>query len=79
MWVLMVIMKVVILVAILLILTSLGFGLYHLFTNKGKSKKTVKSLLVRISLSLILFFTLFAAFYLGLIKPHAINEIVQQK
>lgn len=73
------IMKLIVLIVILFILVSLGFGLYYLFNNKGGSKKTAKSLLVRISLSLFLFFALFLAFYFGLIKPHAINEIVNIK
>ena len=69
------IIKLIVLAVIFFILLSLGFGLYYLFTNKGKSKKTVKALAVRIGLSLFLFIALFVAFYFGWISPHAINQI----
>ena len=52
---------------------SLGSGLYFLLTDKGKSKRLVNSLTVRILLSVSLFVMLFIAWYFGLIEPHPIT------
>lgn len=62
----------IVLVFLLLILSSLGFGLYYLFKDQGKTKRTVRALTFRIALSLILFLALLTAFALGWISPHPI-------
>jgi len=61
---------VLILLMILLILSSLGIGLFYLVKDQGKTKRTVSALTVRIILSFALFIALFVAFALGLIEPH---------
>ncbi len=43
-----------ILLVMLAILVSLGFGLYYLVVDTGRSTRTVKSLTVRVSLALLL-------------------------
>ncbi len=55
---------------ILCILSSLGVGLFYLVKDQGKTKRTVRALTIRITLSFILFIALFLAFALGLIEPH---------
>jgi hypothetical protein len=60
-------MKIVVIVFIVLILTSLGSALYFLIKDKGQSDRTVKALTVRIALSIILFVMLMLGFYFGLI------------
>lgn len=52
------------------IVFSLGSGLYFILFEKEKSDKAVKSLSIRISLSLGLFILLFLSFAMGWITPH---------
>ena len=68
-----VIFKIVIVVLLAIILISLASGLVFLIRDKGKSERTVKSLTLRIVLSIALFVLLFIGFAAGLIKPHGIN------
>lgn len=67
------IFKIVVVVLLAIILISLASGLIFLIRDKGKSDRTVKSLTLRIVLSIALFVLLFIGFAAGLIKPHGIN------
>ena len=67
------IFKIVVVVLLATILISLASGLIFLIRDKGKSDRTVKSLTLRIVLSIALFVLLFIGFAAGLIKPHGIN------
>lgn len=60
-------MKIVIILFIIAIVGSLGFALFYLMTDKGKSKRTVRALAIRVGLSLTLFLMLMAGHYFGLI------------
>ncbi len=51
------------------IVFSLGSALFHLMTDKGDSKKMVRALTVRVSLSVGLFLLLMVAWATGLIQP----------
>lgn len=53
------------------ILVSLGSALYQL-TRGGDSKKMVRSLAIRVGLSVALFLALMIAWYAGLIAPHGL-------
>ncbi len=64
--------KAIIIIAMLIILYSLGSGLIFLVRDEGKTRRTVKALTWRIGLSLLLFLFLFLAFSMGWIKPHAV-------
>lgn len=64
--------KLFILLVMLIILFSLGSGLYFLIQDEGKTKRTVKALTWRIALSLALFIFLLIGFSFGLIQPHAV-------
>lgn len=55
-----------------IILVTLASGLVFLVRDEGKTKRTIKALTWRISLSLGLFIFLFLAFSLGYISPHAV-------
>jgi Protein of unknown function (DUF2909) len=56
------------------ILTSLGFGLFHLSRGRPEdSRKLARALTIRIALSLVLFALLMLAWYLGLISPHPLE------
>ena len=67
------IFKIVVVLLLVIILMSLASGLIFLIRDKGKSDRTVKSLTLRIVLSIALFVLLFIGFAAGLIKPHGIN------
>jgi hypothetical protein len=66
------VVKIVIILFLLAILASLGFGLFSLVKDETGSTRTVKALTVRISLSLGLFILLLLAFATGLIQPHGL-------
>ena len=67
--------KIIVIIAFILILASLGSALFHLIQNKGEeaSEKTVKALTFRITLSLILFVFVFIMVVTGLYKPQGIG------
>jgi hypothetical protein len=54
------------------ILVSLGSALYQLTRPGGDSKKMVRSLAIRVGLSVALFLLLMIAWYAGLIQPHGL-------
>ena len=64
--------KILIILLLIVILASLSSGMFFLVRDKGNSDRTVKSLTVRIVLSVLLFVLLFIGFATGLIKPHGI-------
>ena len=66
-------MRYVVLAFVVLILASLFSGLFFLVRDKGRSKRTVKALTVRVALSLGLFLLLLAGYYFGLIRPHGVG------
>jgi hypothetical protein len=61
--------RLLILLLLAAIVTSLGVGLYHLSSGKGDPGKLLRALTVRISLSILLFVLLMLAWHAGLIKP----------
>ena len=63
--------KAFILLVLLVILGSLGSGLYYMIKDKGQSDRVVKSLTWRIGLSVTLFLVLFILFATGVIEPHS--------
>lgn len=60
-------MKIVIILFIIAIVGSLGSALFFLMTDKGKSRRTVRALAIRVGLSMTLFLMLMAGHYFGLI------------
>ena len=60
-------MKIIVILAFVAILASLGSALFFLVTDRGQSKRTVKALAWRVGLSLTLFLLLMGGYYLGLI------------
>ncbi len=65
-------MKIVILLFLLVIVGSLASALFYLVRDKGTSTRTVKSLTVRVGLSVTLFVMLMLAYYFGLIPQQGI-------
>jgi hypothetical protein len=64
--------KLIIIFIMIIIAGSLASGLFFLVRDSGHTKRTVKALTVRISISVSLFIFLLIAFKLGFIKPHGI-------
>jgi hypothetical protein len=62
--------KIIIIFIMLIIVSALGYGLFNLVRDQGKSKITVKALTIRIVLSVSLFIFLFFAFKFQWIAPH---------
>lgn len=65
--------RLVVILVLLAIVVSLGTALYHLAADRGDSKKMVRSLTVRVGLSVGLFLLLMIAWRLGLIRPHGMH------
>jgi hypothetical protein len=55
------------------ILASLGFALVALFRRGDHSRALLTALKVRVSLSVLFFLLLLAAWYFGLIEPHGLG------
>ena len=62
-------MKILVALAFLLIIGSLGSALFFLMRDKGKSNRTVHALAMRVGFSISLFLLLLAAYYMGWIEP----------
>jgi cytochrome bd-type quinol oxidase subunit 2 len=65
--------KILVVCMLLGIVFSLGSALFHLMTDKGDSKKMVRALTVRVSLSVALFLIVMAAWAAGIISPHGVQ------
>jgi Protein of unknown function (DUF2909) len=57
------------------IVLSLGSALWHLVRGGGDSRRVVRALTWRISLSIALFVLLMIAWYMGLIAPHGVDPV----
>lgn len=66
--------KLLVVVILVGIVVSLGSALFHLVHDrKGETKRMVRALTVRISLSVALFVLLFIAWAAGWIQPHGLR------
>ncbi|MFM9433334.1 hypothetical protein ACFDR9_000369 [Janthinobacterium sp. CG_23.3] len=66
-------MKIVVAIAFILILGSLGSALFYLMRDKGKSNRTVHALALRVGLSITLFLLILLGYKLGYITPTGIH------
>lgn len=66
-------MGLVILIALVAILVSLGAALGFIAHTKSTSSRPVRALTIRIALSVALFIFLLVAWALGWIEPHGIG------
>lgn len=66
-------MRLIVVLFLVLIILSLGSGLYYLIKDKGQSERTVKALTIRVALSITLFILLMAGFYFGLIPSKGVS------
>ena len=65
--------KLLVIAVFLVILYSLGSALYSMVKRKDQPDKMVKSLTLRIMLSIALFIFLLIGFATGFLKPHGLN------
>ena len=65
--------KALILLLLAGIILSLFSGLFFLNQDQGNSRRMVRALTVRITLSVILFLVLIYAWFNGLIQPHGVG------
>jgi len=65
--------KTLIVFNFILILLSLGSGIFFLAKDDGNTKRVVTSLTIRVGLSITLFILLFAGYYFGELTPHGIR------
>jgi|694.fasta_scaffold19643_7 H+/Cl- antiporter ClcA len=72
--------KTIAIVAFLAIIASLGTALFNLVRSKDAehSRKTLRALTVRISLSLLLLIGLIVAYNAGLFQPQGIGARIEQ-
>ena len=72
-------MKIIVVIIFLLILFSLAKALRHLVKHKSDtdSEKTMRALMARSGISVLLFAILFLAVASGLIKPHGLGTKMQ--
>ena len=66
-------MKILVAIAFVLILASLGSALVFLMKDKGKSNRTVNALAFRVAFSIALFLLLLIAYHFDLIQPTGIR------
>ena len=58
-------MKIILVVLLLLVVVSLFSGLYFMYQDKGKSRRTVFALTIRVVLSMAIFFIVIAGYFMG--------------
>jgi hypothetical protein len=66
-------MKIIVAIAFILIIGSLGSALFYLMRDKGQSNRTVQALALRVGLSIVLFALILIAYKLGWIAPTGIR------
>jgi hypothetical protein len=66
--------KLLLVLVLAAIVATMGVALYQLTTGAGNSGHLLRSLTVRIGLSVTLFILLMVAWRLGLISPHGVGH-----
>jgi hypothetical protein len=66
-------MKILVAIAFVLILASLTSALFFLMKDRGRSKRTLKALALRVGFSVALFILILLAYRLGYIQPTGIR------
>ncbi len=65
-------MRVIVILFLIAIVGSLGTALFYLIRDKGGSNRSVRSLTVRVGLSVALFVLLMLGYYFGLIPKQGL-------
>ncbi len=64
-------MRIVIVVALIGILFSLGSALFYLMRDKGTTNRTVNALTIRVGISIALFLFILFSYWMGWIAPRS--------
>ncbi len=64
-------MRIIIIIAFIGIIISLGSALVYLVRDRGATNRTVNALTVRISLSVALFLFILFSYWMGWIEPRS--------
>ncbi len=64
-------MRIVIVIALIGILFSLGSALFYLMRDKGTTNRTVNALTVRVGISVALFLFILFSYWMGWIEPRS--------
>jgi hypothetical protein len=64
-------MRIVIVVALIGILFSLGSALFYLIRDKGTTNRTVNALTIRVGISIALFLFILFSYWMGWIEPRS--------
>jgi hypothetical protein len=67
------VIKIVVIVALVLIVASLGTALYYLYHDRGQGTRMVKALAIRVGLSASLIIFLVVSYKLGWIGDHGLR------
>jgi len=62
-------LNILILLGLVAIVVSLGSSLFYLVNDNGESRKMVRALTVRATISVLLFILLLVAWWQGMIEP----------
>ncbi len=68
--------KLAVVATLVLIIASLGAGLFSMLRGRSANRRTVRALTVRVGLSVGLFAALMVAYAAGLIAPHGLYPAV---
>jgi len=66
-------MKLLVAIAFILIIGSLGSALFYLMRDKGRSMRTMRALATRVAFSISLFALILLAYHFGWIQPTGIR------
>jgi hypothetical protein len=58
-------MKIILVVLLMLVVISLFSGLYFMYRDKGKSRRTVIALTIRVALSVTIFAIIIVGYFMG--------------
>ncbi|MBA3253778.1 MAG: twin transmembrane helix small protein [Pseudomonadota bacterium] len=64
-------MRIVIVLALVGILFSLGSALFYLMRDKGTTNRTVNALTIRVGISIALFLFILFSYWMGWIEPRS--------
>jgi RsiW-degrading membrane proteinase PrsW (M82 family) len=67
--------KYLVVFTLIVIVYNLFKAFYHLSNRKSNPKEVVRSLAIRVGLSITLFLSLLLASYLGFIQPHGLLPV----
>lgn len=67
-------MKLIIAVLLVGILVALGAGLYFLYNDPAQKTRTLRSLVIRVVLGLLLIGLLIISVWMGWIQPHPVGR-----